>query len=219
MASSGLLYLTPREFMIKQTEKGYSLCHRLKGVSMVLFYSKTCKYCENLIPGFKTLPGKVQGVYFAMANVSADNKRLEQMAGATLTPIQYVPYIVFYVNGEYFMEYRGPKTVDSMARAAYEIANKAHHGQNFTTGKVCTSTSTGLAGYCVGEDNWEDDVCMTYGEVYNNAPAPAEKHKSCMTYEECYGRPQAALPSQPRGVPTHPMYTPNPGQPQPRPFA
>lgn len=200
--SSSLLYLTPKDFVIKQSEKGYSLTHRINGVSMVLFYSKTCHFCDNLIPMYKTLPGKVQGIHFAMANVSADEKRLEKMAEATVTPIRYVPYIVFYINGEYYMEYRGPKTVDSLARAAYEISTRAISGKDFSTGKICTSTSTGLAGYCVGDDNWEEDVCMTYGEIYNQGSGKVTKQSACMTYGECYNvtSQTPSNPPQPYGM-------------------
>lgn len=187
--SSGLLYLAPKDFLIKQSDKGYHLTHRIAGVSMVMYYSRTCKFCETLIPIFKTLPGRVQGVHFAMANASADEKRLEKMAEATVTPIRYVPFIVFYINGEYYMEYRGPKNAESMARAAYEVATKATTGQDFTTGRVCTSNTTGLAGYCAGDDNWEDETCMTYAEVYNQEQKAPARQKTCMTYGECYGLP------------------------------
>jgi thiol-disulfide isomerase/thioredoxin len=192
--SSGLLYLTPKDFVILQNDQGHHLTNRIKGISMVMYYSRTCVFCETLIPIFKTLPGRVQGVHFAMANVSADEKRLEKMAGATKTPIKYVPYIVFYVNGEYFMEYRGAKTADGMARAAFEVSTKATSGQDFTTGRACTSKTTGLAGYCTGDDNWEDETCMTYGEVCGQGSKQSKAQPTCMTYGEICGVGQSQPP-------------------------
>ncbi len=200
---SGLMFLTPRDFVVKQNSDGqYHLTHRLNGISVVLFYSRSCKHCDALIPIFRKLPGLVQGVSFAMANVNTDNNKLIQMASVTTTKIHYTPYIVVYVNGVYFLEYRGEKTVEAIARAAWEISSKATSGQSFSSGRICTSKTSGLDGYCDGDNNWDDETCMTFEEVYSTGESKkASKEKNCLTYAECYGSScQTARPAAPTAM-------------------
>lgn len=199
--SSGLFFLTDREFSLQpssqnlvgaiqgqgQSVRQYDLAHRIPGVCVVFFYSISCPVCKPLFQEFKTLPGKVHGVNFAVANVSANNMRIQQMAEASTTPIRYVPYIVVYVNGKFYLEYRGPKKIDSIARAAYEIAAKIQTGQDFSQGKVCTSQS-GAQGYCVdGYEDDDDDVCYTVDEIFGSGKVCNVKSGKCYTYGEIYG--------------------------------
>jgi thiol-disulfide isomerase/thioredoxin len=191
---NGIYYLTHREHSLVEVPSTqgstggtqYDLDQKLPGLSMVLYYSKSCKFCKDLQPEFLKLNTKVQGVNFALANVSADNMKIQQMSEASRTPIRYVPYIVIYVNGKYYMEYRGRKDLESMARAIYEISNKIQTGQDFAKGKVC-SNPAGQTAYC--EDGVDDDdVCyLTYDEAYAGKPCTnAGKGSSC-TYKEAYG--------------------------------
>lgn len=201
--SQGLIYLTDQEFSLVPPTNGmsgqvpgqspqemkYELVHRIKGVSMVFFYSKSCPMCTNLKEQYKTLPGKVQGVSFAIANVTANDSRLQKMASASSTPIMYVPYLVIYIDGHYYLEYRGPKTVDSIVRAAYEIVAKLTSGKEFGTGRVCKNDS-GKDGYCTVDYNLKDDknMCYTYEECYLGKKSESTAPSKCYTYEECYGR-------------------------------
>jgi hypothetical protein len=110
------------------------------------------------------------------------------MSEASDTPIKYVPYIVVYVGGKYYLEYRGPKKIDNIARAAYEIAMKVRSGQDFSQGKVC-ATQSGASGYCVdGYDQEEDDdMCYKYDEAYGSGKVCDAKSGKCYTYSEIFG--------------------------------
>lgn len=210
--SRGLFYLTDREFSLipanqqgglligevansNQQQQQFHLVHRVPDVCVVFFYSVSCPICKTLINEFKSLPGKVQGVNFALANVSANNMRIQQMSEASQTPIRYVPYIVVYIEGKYYLEYRGPKNIDSIARAAYEIAMKIRSGQDFSQGKVCSSKN-GAAGYCVDgyDQDQDEDMCYTYTEAYGGGDSNGSSGKvcdaksgKCYTYAEAYG--------------------------------
>lgn len=199
--SSGLFFLTDREFFLQesttppyhnpnqgQAPKMYDLMHRVKGITVVFFYSISCPICKPLFQEFKNLPGKVHGVHFAVANVSANNMRLHQMSEASTTPIKYVPYIAIYVNGKFYLEYRGPKKIDNIAKASYEIAMKIQTGKSFNQGKVCTSQS-GQQGYCVeGYNDEDEDTCYTQDEVYGSGKVCNIKTGKCYTYGEVFGQ-------------------------------
>lgn len=189
--SRGLYLLSAREFYIKQTENGPQLHHRIPGISLILFYAKSCEFCQTLIPQYKTLPDIVQGVHFGMANVSANEMRIKQMSEATSSKITYVPLLIIYVHGVPFMEYRGPKNKDSIAKFVYEVAAKVNSGQDFSFGKVCNNPKSTIPGYCAGglEGDNQDDVCMlTYEEAYGGAPPRRGNNSGLYTYEEAYAK-------------------------------
>ena len=66
---SGLLFLQTQDFSIQKGTKGDILCHSIRGLSLVIFYSTNCQYSRTLIPIFKRLPGQVGGCQFGMINV------------------------------------------------------------------------------------------------------------------------------------------------------
>ena len=80
---SGLLFLQTEDFSIQQGQKGPILCHSIRGISLVLFYSINCQYSRELIPIFKRMPGQLGGCQFAMINVSAQ-KHIIGMSKATI---------------------------------------------------------------------------------------------------------------------------------------
>ena len=90
---SNLLFLTADDFELRKGTKGNIVCHDISGYSLVLFYSTQCKYCKELIPIFKQLPGTISGCQFGMINVSK-NKNIVHMSRNSIAPIEYVPYVV-----------------------------------------------------------------------------------------------------------------------------
>lgn len=188
MASGGMFILSHREFSLRpvQATRTHDLVHRIPGLTMVFFYGKSCEHCDVLKPIFMSLQGRVPGVHFAMANVSADDMQLQKMSEASITPIRYVPFLAVYVNGTFYMEYRGPKTAESIARAVVEISAKLESGKDFVTGRVCQAPS-GQPGYCA-EGGDENDVCyFSFDEAYNGKPVSNENKGSFVTFEEAYG--------------------------------
>lgn len=121
--SSGLFFLNTEDFEVRNSGKGSTLCITIDGYALVLYYSTKCEHCQKLIPLFKKLPGSVGGCTFAMVNVS-QNKEVVKLSKTTKAPIQYVPYIVLHINGEPFMRYDGPYSIEEMKRFVVEIAQK-----------------------------------------------------------------------------------------------
>lgn len=119
---SGLLFLSSDDFKVMNTQKGSILCTNIPGFCLVLFYSTECVYCQDLIPVFKTIPGNVGGCEFGMINVS-NNKKCVIMSRNTISPIKVVPYIVLFVNGKPYMQYKGPHTIEDISSFIIDISH------------------------------------------------------------------------------------------------
>jgi thioredoxin-like negative regulator of GroEL len=108
---NGLLFLSKNDFYISETPMGALLNSTIRhGFFLILFYSTQCQYCKAITPIFQQLPSAIHGVQFGMINVSANTETVH-MSRKTIAPIEYVPYIVLYVNGEPAYKYNGPVTI------------------------------------------------------------------------------------------------------------
>ena len=126
---SNLLFLTSEDFELRKGTKGNIVCHDITGYSLVLFYSTQCKYCKELIPVFKQLPGSISGCQFGMINVSK-NKNIVHMSRNSIAPIEYVPYVILFINGKPSMRYDGPADVQTIQKFVIDVSNR-FKGQNF----------------------------------------------------------------------------------------
>src|SRR4051812_4399803 len=106
-----LSYLNSREFFVQPGKRGHVLCNRVKGMSLVLFYSDSCRHCHSIKPIFKELQKYVPSCVIALHNIQDDGMAVSIMSQQTIAPIKYVPYIVLYINGRPFMRYDGPSTI------------------------------------------------------------------------------------------------------------
>lgn len=123
-------YLTNDDFYIAQSPAGLLLCHNIRGVSMVTFYSKGCEKCIDFLPIFKQMPGSVVGVEFGLVNLD-HYPGIIKMSERTITPIKYVPLIILYVNGRPFMKYNGARTLESMSRFIVDSLKRINTDQQF----------------------------------------------------------------------------------------
>ena len=126
---SNLLFLTADDFELRKGTKGNIVCHDIPGYSLVLFYSTQCKFCKELIPIFKQLPGSISGCQFGMINVSK-NKNIVHMSRNSIAPIEYVPYVILFINGKPSMRYDGPADVQTIQKFVIDVSNR-FKGQNF----------------------------------------------------------------------------------------
>lgn len=122
---SSLLFLTSEDFTIQQTQNMNVLVNNISGISLILYYSTQCVYCQKCIPMFKKLPDMVNGCNFGMVNVSM-NRQLLQMANSSTTPITYVPYIILYVNGHPYIRYDGPSDINNIVQFVVQVSNQVH---------------------------------------------------------------------------------------------
>jgi hypothetical protein len=107
---SGLLPLTVEDFELRRSSNGSPvLCNKItNSFSLVFYYSTACQHCQTFLPRFKNLPKMVMGCQFGIVNISdRRNVQIIEMSKNTITPLEYVPYIVLYLRGEPYMQYDG----------------------------------------------------------------------------------------------------------------
>ena len=165
---SGLLLLTSEDFNVAKGTKGNILCNSIPGFSLILFYSTQCKYCHDLIPIFKKLPGTIGGCQFGMLNVSS-NKQCVKMSKDTIVPIDYVPYIILYIKGKPFMKYQGPYDINEIKRFVIEVAQNVNNKQQFSAEKVKQNTRGGIPEYTTGKPLYGNNkVCyLNFDDAYH----------------------------------------------------
>jgi hypothetical protein len=172
---NGLLFLTGEDFSVRDGTKGTILCHNIKGFSLILFYSTNCEHCTTFIPIFKELPGTINGCQFGMANALLKSRgrdgnkvTIVNMAKDTIAPIQYVPYVVLYIDGKPFMRYNGPQNAGEIMRFIVEVSKKVATKEQFSKDVVKT-TDRGIPSYCLGKPLYgcEHGVCyLPQDEAY-----------------------------------------------------
>lgn len=129
---NGLLFLGSSDFTLRQGENGSLLCltYDVKGLTLVLFYSNQCVYCDHLIKKFKQLPHLVNGCQFAIANVS-QHPDIPERSAQTMAAITYVPDLILYVNGSPYIRYDGKHDVDPIRNFILEVHKKVATQVNF----------------------------------------------------------------------------------------
>lgn len=171
---SGLLFLQTDDFSIQRGTKGDILCHTIRGLSLVLFYSTNCQYSRALIPIFKRLPVVLAGgCQFGMINVSTE-KNVITMSKATISSIKYVPLIILYVAGKPFIRYDGPHDENEIRRFIREVSSKIQSKEKFTnkeTARQRVQANDGkraVPAYASGQPLWgdADDFYMEFAEAY-----------------------------------------------------
>jgi thiol-disulfide isomerase/thioredoxin len=166
---SGLHFLTSEDFDIGKGTKGPILINNIKGLSLILFYSTQCHYCQSFIPIFKRLPGSISGCQFGMINVS-QNRDVVRMSKETVAPITYVPYVILYVQGKPFMRYDGPQEESELKRFVVEVASKLQSREKFASDEKIKDDGKGIPAYTVGHPLCgEDERCyLEFNEAYHS---------------------------------------------------
>ena len=122
------MFLNNTDFQLKQGDKGLnlSLSNIQNGMTLILFYTNECPYCEDMIKIFKQLPTRINGCYFGMINLSK-YKDIIEISQKTIAPIKYVPDLILYVNGAPFVRYDGEPQIESILNFLSEINQKIQH--------------------------------------------------------------------------------------------
>lgn len=102
--SSPVIRLRTDDFNVAPGTKGPILCTSMKGLVIVLFWSPGCEICKILEPRFRYLPQIINGCTFCTLNIN-ENQGIIALSRETIAPIDFVPYIVAYVNGKPFLRY------------------------------------------------------------------------------------------------------------------
>jgi thioredoxin-like negative regulator of GroEL len=150
---STIIFLTNEDFSVQKINNANYLCSNIKGISVVMFYSTRCGYCQDLIPTFKKLPRVIPNCQFAMVNIDLHKAPVE-LSKQTIDPIKYVPYIVFYANRRPIIKYSGPYQIDKISKFVSDVS-KTLTVQNFftqdQTQKSDASKTPEIPAYTIGQ--------------------------------------------------------------------
>ena len=164
---SGLLFLQSGDFNVQTGTKGDIMCNSIRGISLILFYSTKCSYCQNLIPIFKRLPGSVGGCQFGMINIT-NERDIIRLSSQTIAPIQYVPLIILFVNGKPFIRYDGPHEEKDLRNFLMDVTKKLQTKDKFSDkNKKQNSNEKEIPLYSVGVPLCGEDECyLDFDEAY-----------------------------------------------------
>lgn len=167
---SKLLYLDEEDFKVITGPNGPIMCNRIKGFSLVLFYSKECVHCHTFIPVFKRIPSVISGCQFGLVNVTR-NINLVKLSKKTISPIKFVPYVLLYVNGKPFLQYDGPRTEDGVKKFIIEVSKKLNSKQYFSNIQKSQKESkedNKIPPYCIARPKCDGAVCyLSSSTAYN----------------------------------------------------
>ena len=166
---SGLLFLSEDYFKIVNTPKGDALGTTIRGISLILFYSTQCPYCEPFIPVFKKLPGTVGGCQFGMINIST-NRSIVEKSKNTIMPLTYVPYIVLYSNGNPIVSYDGPPNEQELKNFVMTIVQSNQAKQQFIQDKpvVEKPVENAIPAYTIGKPKNTDRCYFNWDSAYKS---------------------------------------------------
>lgn len=168
---SGLLFLSDDYFKIVSTPKGDILGTNIRGVSLILFYSTQCQYCDKFIPVFKKLPGTIGGCQFGMINIS-NNRSVVEKSKNTIMPLSVVPYIVIYMNGKPVMSYDGPATDTDIKNFVMTVVNNLNTKQQFINNdkeeEATVVEDNPIPAYTIGKPKAADKCYVAWDSAYKN---------------------------------------------------
>lgn len=171
---NNLYHLTSEDFFLENGAKGKVLCMEAKGLVLVCFHANPdrCQHCEDTLPHFKRLPQRVGNCKFALVNLNA-NPDVVKMSKLSIAPIEYVPFIILYVNGRPFLNYTGERTVQDMTEFIQEVVQKLQSKQSFIEQKNYKIESE-IPAYSIGIPysvvcDEDKGVCyLDWNTAYNN---------------------------------------------------
>lgn len=176
--SNNLIHLTENDFFVSETNNNKNnstknvLCCNLRNVALVLFYARQCIHCNETLPVFQILPKAVPSCQFALLNVEK-NMKVAQMSADTICPVEFVPFLVLFVNGRPFMKYTGPKTVQDISSFLNDVLSRLQQRKQFSNLKV---------------ENSEHEIPpYSYGVPFNLI---CEGEQCYLSFNEAYKRPR-----------------------------
>lgn len=166
---SGLLFLSEDYFKIVNTKKGDVLGTTVRGISLILFYSTQCPYCEPFIQIFKKLPGTVGGCQFGLINIST-NRSIVEKSKNTIMPLTYVPYIVLYSNGQPIVSYDGPADVQELKNFVMSIVESNQAKQQFIPEKpiIEQQSAPTIPAYTTGQPKNAEKCYLNWESAYKS---------------------------------------------------
>lgn len=168
-----IYYLNSNDF----SKEGNHLVANIGGLSFVMFHSQKCTYCPKFIPEFRQLPMMMKGMNFGLCSVDEGNRIIVEWSQNSTTPIKSVPKFILYNDGIPFIEYNGPRTLQSTLSFLQDVIGKLNSKQVFTRPKRTRQQQP--------ESPQQQPIApATMDQSYKISPATGVKE-----YETSYGLP------------------------------
>lgn len=168
-----LIHLGTTDFDIREGNKGQALCIKYPELTFVFFHADAdrCAHCHELLPEFRKLPYIISGCKFALVNLNKFPE-IVKMSKSTTTPLEYVPYLVLYINGRPFIRYEGDKNLQSLAEFVSEFMTRLKSQTNFVSTQKATKLQDEIPKYSIAIPysvicDEDKGVCyLKYDEAY-----------------------------------------------------
>lgn len=163
-AAKGLLILEEDDFeLVKTSTKSGSVTHLVHSVeckySIVMFYTDECPQCKVIKPVLLSLVGNPT-IQICMVNVyDPDSTNLIQLSQKTTTPLQHVPFLIFYINGTPFKKYDGEYNLKDFQIFVKNVMAEATKVKD-------TSEISEIPPYTIGKPNSAKVCYLTYQKAY-----------------------------------------------------
>jgi thiol-disulfide isomerase/thioredoxin len=159
-SAKGLLILEEEDFELVESGKVTHLIHTVGcKYSIVMFYTDECDQCKIIKPILLSFVGNPT-IQICMVNVyDPDSVKLIEQSQKTTTPLQHVPFIVFYINGIPFKKYDGQYKFADFQGFIKNVMVEASKIKD-------TSEINEIPPYTIGKPNSAKVCYLTYQKAY-----------------------------------------------------
>jgi thiol-disulfide isomerase/thioredoxin len=175
-----LIELHSDSFRKLKGTKGYVLgIPNANNLTLVMFYSTQCEYCDQAIPELARLSRHLREnnlpIQVAICDVGK-NRVVIKEASETVDPIKYVPYTVIYLKDRPYVRYNGNKVAEEMFKYLIEVMRRIDTRQQFV--------KADSRGGATEEEEKEPEQSSGLGIPYNTV---TEQSVCYLTNEEATG--------------------------------
>lgn len=159
-SAKGLLILEEEDFELVESGKVTHLIHTVGcKYSIVMFYTDECDQCKVIKPILLGFVGNPT-IQICVVNVyDPDSVNLIEQSQKTTTPLQHVPFIVFYINGIPFKKYDGQYNFSDFQSFVQNVMVEASKIKD-------TSEINEIPPYTIGKPNSAKVCYLTYQKAY-----------------------------------------------------
>lgn len=175
--NSGIIELNAESFRKIKGNRGYVLgIPNAQNLTLVMFYSLQCAYCDQAMPELdklsKFLLENNIPVNIAICDIMK-HKTVIQESADTVDPIKFVPYMPIYLGEKPYLRYNGKKTAEEMLNYLIEVLKRVDTRQKFVQSRPQEQEEEQQVGSEGIPYNvvCEGDVCyVTQDEIFGTGP-------------------------------------------------
>ena len=186
-----LLDLEDHHFSLVLSNSGQKLlCTGIAGISLILFHTPDCEHCPDLKESFKILTQHIKGVNFGLCNVRK-HKKVITISKESTTHIQYVPYVLCFINGKPFAKYDGDRSVKGIKDFIHTVHSKVENFKKTPQMQQDAIQNEGdaLSNNTAVSQNRAKRCYLTMDEAYSSGSQQVRKSfGGFKTFEELYGK-------------------------------